>query len=312
MTKLTVSVPGKLMIMGEYAVLYGQPCLSTAVDLRLSLSLQKTSGEFLDISTDTGLKNYRRKMAFLGRNPISKEARFIESAVNLFREKFPFRGGLKITTHSQLTPFYGLGSSAAVTVAAIFALNHLFGKNLSNKEIFNLSLKSHYSIQKKGSGFDIASALYGGTIYYQNRGELIEKLDAGCLDLIIIPSGLKAETVKAIEKIIKLNKNQQVEKIFENIGRLVKRAKKALQDGDSQLITSLINDNQLLLDKLGVVDTRTQKLISNIRKNGASAVKISGAGGGDCLIALGNRDILLSNRVKIIKAKINAPGAKLI
>lgn len=314
---LTVSAPGKLILLGEHAVVYNYPCLVTAVDKRLYLSLQKTSAPKITIHAPAvNVKNYSFSLSekWLNckkTNPVHlpKKIHFITTAIKNFHHLYPLKNGFHISTKNSFSIKYGLGSSAAVTVATIFALSKFYRCRLSKKQIFALSYKTILDIQKVGSGFDAAAAVYGKTIYFLTAGKKILPLKTKKIPLIIGYSGTKAHTPALIKKVAqKKRKNPEtISRIFNQIFFLVKKAKTALEKNDYQKLGDYFDKNQKLLQKLNVSSKKLNNLISAAKKNGAYGAKLSGAGGGDCMIALAP-----NNKIKNVKKAIISAGGKII
>ncbi len=186
MDRMKVSAPGKLMLLGEHAVVYGHPCLVTAVDQRMEITAHLSREPFFELDApDVYIQGYKKSIMEIGKGDIPKGAKFVEIALKNFLHLHPQKEGLKIKTKSEFSSKYGFGSSSASTVCTIKALSKIFHLNLSLKEIFDLSYKTVLDIQEKGSGFDVAVAVYGGTLYFVTAGKKIETLDADCLELIV-------------------------------------------------------------------------------------------------------------------------------
>lgn len=267
--EVNAKAPGKLMIMGEHAVVYGHPCLVTAIDKYITVKA-RISEEAID--------NFSVK---------SFDDRFVKSALSVFRYKYSIKNNVDITTESEIGR-YGLGSSAAVTVAAVKALAELFEIKLGKQDLFNLSYKAVLKIQKKASGFDLAASIYGGTILFDGKTKQVEKKTEESLPLIGAFSGVKPDTVTMVNQVVKLrmeNKNQ-VEHIFRCIADLVMKAKEAINRQNWKYLGELFNENQKLLVRLRVSTTKIDMMIEAAMDAGAYGAKISGAGGGDCIIAL--------------------------
>src|SRR3989338_1291252 len=198
---IKASAPGKLMLFDEHAVVYGYPCIVTTVSPRVYVEVEKTSGQF---KIDA---------------PQVKDLSFVEETVKQFCEKYKVDSKILIKTYSDFSSKFGLGSSSAVTVATVVALSKLYEIKISKKEIFDLGYKVIYTIQKVGSGFDVATAIYGGTIYFVTGGKVIKPLLVKDLSLVIGYSGIKADTSTLV-------KNLKPDfKIFDKIGKIVEEAK---------------------------------------------------------------------------------------
>jgi len=286
---ITVSAPGKLMLLGEHAVVYDRSCLVTAVGQRIKATVELVdSPEFILDAEDVNITEYRKQMAEVGKGEIPKGAKFVEIALKNFLEKHSMKSGIHVTTTSEFSSLFGFGSSSASTVCTIKALSELTGANLSNKDIFDLSYKTILDIQGKGSGFDVAAAVYGGTLYFITGGKVIEPLPITSLPLIVGYSGVKADTVTLINEVKKKleEEPEKVNRIFDAIKDLVEKAKKDMVKGDWKTVGKWMNFDQEYLRDLGVSTEKLESMISAAKKAGAYGAKLSGAGGGDCMIAL--------------------------
>ena len=314
---IKVSAPGKLMLFGEHAVVHGRPCIVTAVDTRMTVFLEKREDRKIVInSPDLNLKNYLVSIGNLDKS-CKKEIGFVLTAIKNFFKKYQIKSGLEIKTKSEFSMKFGLGSSSAVTVTTIKALSELFGIEMKNRELFDLSYKTILDIQGVGSGFDVASAIYGGTLYFVKGGKVIEKIKVKNIPLIVGYSGIKADTptlVKMVNR--KLKKSpKKINKIFDEIEKTVNLAKIEIENQNWQRVGGLMNQNQDLLRKLGVSSKKLENLIIAALNSGALGAKLSGAGGGDCMIAMARKENL--NNVKraiekaggrIVDLKTLAPG----
>lgn len=317
--KISVSAPGKLMIMGEHAVIYGNPCIVTAVDKRITATAEITAKPYMIIkSSKDGTVQYEKLLSFLGTGIIPINIRFVEAAVKNFYDKYKIESGISISTSSTFSKNLGLGSSSAVTVAVLKAIAGIFNINISQEDLYSLSFKTIIDVQKKGSGFDVASAIIGGTIYFQTV-EVSERLEANDLMLVVGFTGTKADTVLMMNQVSQKRRDFEkgVGKIFENIENLVKEAKIAIQDKNWERLGLLMNYNQNYLEDLGVSTDKLNSMILAANNAGAYGAKLSGAGGGDCMIALVDNksktkviDAIRSVGGEILDLQINAVGVK--
>lgn len=318
-SKVTVSAPGKLMIFGEHSVVYCKPCIVTAVDQRMKATLERLDEEvFILNASDVSIKNYKKSMKDLGEGEIPRGAKFVELALLNFINKHPFKGGVKVTTKSEFSSKYGFGSSSASTVCTIFGLAQMLSKSISNKQVFELSYKTVLDVQGKGSGFDVASSIYGGTIYFWTGGKIIKSLNTKGMDLIVGYSGKKVDTVMMIDKVKKLSEKHPriVDGIYDSITKIVEAARKYLDKKDWESLGELMNFNHGYLESLGVSDVKLSEMLYAAKEAGAYGAKMSG-GGGDCMIALApkNKKNEVEKAVKkaggeIVKVKPNAKGVK--
>ena len=258
---ITVSAPGKLMLMGEHAVVYGYPCIVTAISERLFV-------------TDTP-------------NGYMGDMRFIDAAIKVWGKP-----EMLLFAKSAFSGKYGFGSSSAVTVAALKALR----PEATKREIFETAYKIVLDIQGVGSGFDVAAATYGKTLLYVKGGSTLEELpwnlNTDGVSLVVGYSGVKADTPTIVKEVAKKREEQKerVDRIFEAIGKLVMQAKVAGDKNDWETVGKLMNFNQEYLRDLGVSTEKLETMILAANKAGTYGAKLSGAGGGDCMIALVPKD----------------------
>ncbi len=303
---IRATAPGKLMLLGEHAVVYGQPSLVTAVDQRLSVDIEKTTDGKITIDA-----------------PQVKDTRFVEEAIRLGSGLWHIsHSGLKLATESSFSGKYGLGSSAAVTVATLKALAVTFGKQIDSRALFDAAYRVVMNIQGVGSGFDVASAAFGGTLYFMSGGKVIEPLTLkDSMPLVIGYTGVKSNSVDIVKDVAKKREEypQRVNRIMEAIGKLVLQARDAVTAGDWERLGKYMDFDQEYLRDLGVSSEKLEALIAAAKKAGAWGAKLSGAGVGDCMIALHpggtNGKRVVEEAIKnaggeIVPAHPHAPGAR--
>jgi mevalonate kinase len=281
--KVKSSAQGKLMLFGEHAVVYNYPCIVTTVSKKVYVEVEKIMSQ-LNID-----------------NPQVNDNRFVKETVKLFCEKYKVDNKLLIKTYSDFSSQYGFGSSSAVTVATILALSKLYKIMISKKEVFDLGYKVTLNIQSVGSGFDVAAATFGGTLYFVTGGKIIEPLSVKEIPLVIGYSGTKASTTKLV-------KNLKPDfKIFDEVKKIVDKAKISLLNSDWKTTGGLMNENHKLLQKLGVSTEKLDRMCLAANDSGALGAKLSGAGGGDCMIAL-----TPENRKKEVEEAIIKVGGEIL
>lgn len=302
MDSITVTTPGKLMLFGEHAVVYGHPCLVTAIDKRLQVTITKTDLHTIAIDS-----------------PQTSDHRFIDAAIQAaFRRWGIHHSGLQIETASSFTGNYGFGSSSAVTVGIVAAMQQLFDKQASSQDIFESAYEAVLAVQGVGSGFDVAAATYGGTLLYGRGGKPLEQLNIPTgFELVVGYSGQKADTTTLVNMVKTKFENhpRTIGRIFSAIADLVKQAKTALSDGDWEKLGKYMDFNQEYLRDLGVSSERLEGLIVAAKQAGAYGAKLSGAGGGDCMIALVSadtrksvEDAIREHGGEVVPVRTNAQG----
>lgn len=322
MNKITVSAPGKLMLFGEHAVVYDHPCIVTAVDQRMFVTVEITdSGKFEIEAPDVKVSNYSKKISEIGDGEIPKGAQFVEAAVRNIVKKHKLKiSGLKITTRSEFSSQFGFGSSSASTVCVVKAMSEVFNLKFSKEQIFDLAFKTVLDVQGKGSGFDVAAGVWGGTLYFFTGGKIVQPLNIKELSLIVGYTGIKADTVTLVNQVAEKAKKypEVINGIYDMMEKIVKRAKPAVVKQDWETVGELMNLNQGLLESLGVSIDKLSQMIYGARDNGAFGAKLSGGGGGDCMISFAPKSVRKAVEKGIEKAggqvitvKANAEGVRI-
>lgn len=285
--KVIASAPGKLMIMGEHSVVYGYPCIVTAVDQRVRVTVEPNGeGEIHVCSPNVGLDEYHKSIKRIGKDDVPKSMSFVEHLVKRIYQKYRISKGIRITTESDFSTQFGFGSSAAVVVALTCAMNDYFKLKMLKREIFDEAYGAVLDVQGVGSGFDVAASVFGGTLYYVTPGKVIENIFEGNLPMIVGYTGIKADTPTLVRQVAELRRQEKwVDAVFKNITELVDKAKVAFKNKEFEHLGKLINKNQGLLSSLNVSSKELDNLIKASVKAGAQGAKLSGAGGGDCMIA---------------------------
>ncbi len=316
----TARAPGKLMILGEHAVVYGRRCIVTAVDAGVQASVTDSESYFID-APDMGFSG----QVDLSQESFPKQIAFAAQAAKNFMQAFSVARPFRITTRSPDTPEkkVGLGSSASVTAATIAALASHFRVPLDEAKLYTLAYKTVLEVQKVGSGFDAAAASYGGTIMYKIGSP--EPISPLAEQLVVAYTGQPASTPEIVSHVAEHVKNDQkfYNSLFDEIEKLVLMARTAIGRQDWRQLGVLMNHNQELLRKmkspsteLGVSSEKIERLVAAALDAGAYGAKLSGAGVGDCIIALcpealeaNVKKSLQAAGGQIINARPNAAGA---
>jgi len=318
--KVTISAPGKLMLLGEHAVVYGRPCLVTAVNRRVWATVESTRNGLACLRAPSlRADEWTVPMVELKTANPPCALRFVHAALCCIAQRYELPHGLRVETRSEFSDELGLGSSAAVTIATTAALLELIGLTPSRDELFKLSYDAMHSVQGIGSGFDLAAALYGGTLYFRRHGPEITPLSHEPLPMIVGYSGTKADTPTLVRSVAQRRERQPdlTEEIFNGMARLVEEGREALLAQDWPRLGKAMSLAQSLLYALGVSTPKLAQMVRVAKEAGAYGAKLSGAGGGDCMIALvseEHRDEVAEaiRRVggKLIPVRAGAPGVR--
>ncbi|MDD3041436.1 MAG: mevalonate kinase [Methanosarcinaceae archaeon] len=264
------SAPGKVYLFGEHAVVYGEAAIACAVDLRTRVRAEPADSLRIE-----------SQLAVTG---LDFEKHPYVSAVIERMSKFAPIDGVSLKVESDIPVGSGLGSSAAVTIASIGALNELFGCGLGPEEIANMGHEIEIRIQGVASPTDTYVSTFGGVVTIPDR----RKLATPECRIVIGDTGVFSSTKELVENVRRLKENypELIEPLMSSIGKLSGLGEALVGKGDYISVGKLMNVNHGLLDALGVSSLELSKLIYAARAGGAFGAKITGAGGGGCMVAL--------------------------
>ncbi len=296
------SAPGKIILFGEHAVVYGQPALAvpvTQVHANVEVLDSPRPGIWLDIP-EIGLRAELNSLP--SDHPIAAVIHNLFFSLGL--SPFP---ALEIRINSSIPVASGLGSGAAVSVALIRALSTHLGRAMTDEQV-NLFA---YEIEKlhhgTPSGIDNTVITYSRPVYFV-RGEPIQTFSAGApFTLLIGDTGLPAPTKESVADVRKLWEadRERWGKIFDKIGAIAKEARENIEKGRAKELGELMDRNHALLQEITVSSPELDRLVTAARAAGALGAKLSGGGRGGNMIALVSSD----NAERVSKSLAEA-GAK--
>lgn len=268
-----------------------------AIDRRVHVRVESRNDDIIHVQSENlNLSGYFDREAFKAEQGDAREAetRFepIRLAATKIQERYEKHGGVDIVVNSPVPVGAGLGSSAAVVTATAAAVGALFGLALSKEDIFQVAFEAEKVVHGTPSGVDPAISTFGGTLLFQmDTG--FKPLDIKTdIPLIIGDTGVERSTRIQVEKVKRNVESfpRIVEPIMKSAREIVLRAVDALKEDDFETLGALMNMNHALLYALGVSDESLEWLINAARKAGSLGAKLTGAGGGGCMIALSRDD----------------------
>jgi mevalonate kinase len=297
--EVTASAPAKVILFGEHFVVYGEPAIVLAIDRRAYAKAELRDDKQLYLhSVNLNLAGYFKNGIFKIEQGNAKEARLKFEPLKLAAEKvLEIHGenpGLSIEVNSTVPVASGLGSSAAVAAALTAAVSTLLNVKMSKEDIFRVSYEAEKIVHGTPSGVDPAISTFGGTLLFQmDTG--FKPLDIKAdVPLVIGDTGVERSTRVQVTKV--RNVRGQYPRVVGPIMRagreIVLRAIDALKEDELETLGDLMNINHALLCGLGVSDESLEWLIKAARKADALGAKLTGAGGGGCMIALAENEKL--------------------
>lgn len=295
-TIITYSVPGNIVLMGEHAILHGHPCLACAIDRRMTVRVTPLDEDTIFIDSDLGQFRFPlSEIRDLSIHDQPADARFVLAGI----QQNPPSHGIRLTIDSDIPPNFGLSSSAAVTVGTVACMRKLNDNSIDlnsslngrhiKKELFDACYDVVYNVQrKKGSGYDLAASIWGGIIRYDRSPFDVIHLPVDNLPISLLYSGYKTLTTKVIDIINQreLAQGTDFQPLYQQMGDLVDQAVSAIHDQNWPALGQFFNQNHRVLSKLGVNDDTLNHLVEWANNHDALGAKTSGAGLGDCAVAL--------------------------
>lgn len=292
---MKILAPGKLILSGEHAVVYGQPALAMAVNRYASAIITKEVSpriafDFLDLAYSRRLSfstlrrmkdkvkkkyNQFKQGDFSIREVLQKPFELAQFAFGLFFEKLNITlpHGVKIQVQSDIPIGCGMGSSAATIVSVIYAVAHHLNLDLSTETLFHLALAAENVQHGNSSGLDLRVSLNGGCLFVD--GGTVSPRVLPSFPLYLINTGIpQTSTGQCVEKVATYF---QAGSLADDFGAVTRALDAAIQAQNLLQIRQAIQQNHQLLTQIGVVPEKVQRFIAEVEKN-SGAAKICGAG----------------------------------
>ncbi|UCG71855.1 MAG: hydroxymethylglutaryl-CoA reductase, degradative [Chromatiales bacterium] len=274
---------GKVILLGEHAVVYGRHALACPIPLAMRAVVEDGDQGVQLLIPRWGIE-YQ-----LAKPP--EQRRSFERAAGAIMDQLGLGDRpIRIEVFPDVPRGMGLGGSAALAVAIIRALDLHFRLGLSDDQVNQLAFESEQIAHGNPSGIDNTVATYGQPLLFRKGNPpLVEPLHVPePLSLVVgmtHKEGLTATTVARVRE--SRDRNPRLyEKVFDDIDALALQAVAALQDRDMAALGELMNVCQGLLNALQVSTPELEQLIGIARRAGAVGAKLTGGGGGGAMVAL--------------------------
>jgi mevalonate kinase len=292
------SAPGKVYLFGEHAVVYGEPAVPCAIEQRARVTAtQRADGRLRVDASDLTLDGFTvtwgggpedRPDVDVPTPLIEAAMGYVEGAIEQARDAAGEPdAGFDLHVESDLPLGAGLGSSAAVVVAAIDAASRELGVDLTPEEVADRAYRVEYEVQDgQASRADTFCSAMGGAVRVQ--GDDCRQLEeAPTLPFVIGYDGGAGDTGELVAGVRRLRDQYDfAADTVACIGDLVAEGETALANGDIEELGRLMNFNHGLLSALGVSSRSLDTMVWAARDGGADGAKLTGAGGGGCIVAL--------------------------
>lgn len=298
----TSSAPGKIILFGEHAVVYGRPALAvpvTQVCVTVDITDSMRKGLWIDAPD---IRLHAELNTLPSDHPL---ASVIHNFFFLLRvSPFP---NLEIKISSTIPVASGLGSGAAVTVALTRALASHLNFSMTDEDVNAFAYEIEKLHHGTPSGIDNTVVTYARPVYFV-KGQPIETFKVGKpFTIVIADTGVAAPTKESVGDVRRLwlNDKSRWETVFDKIGEISFTARRAIEAGKPELLGELMDENHALLQTLTVSSRELDQLVEAARRVGALGAKLSGGGRGGNMIVLVEME-----KAETISTTLKEAGAK--
>lgn len=312
MKKIKVSAPGKVHLIGEHAVVYGEPAIIAAigsrtyVDISLAEDITYQDVAWPDIShtwkveqvfeiTQKTLdlwnegnekKDFSELFSFIKENGYEG---YRASVLGLAMKRLGINKGFLITIDSKIPTGAGLGSSASRAATTTKAIAELFEKELSLEEINDVAFQQEKIIHGTPSGGDNSACCFGGLVWFrkaQPRNEiksLKEEISYKLENFVFVYTGPPQKTTGELVQLVReLDEEYRTERT-KKIGEMTHEMLDILKRKDFQRMKEIMNQTQKNLAELKVSTKKIDQIAESVQEIGGAA-KLCGAGGGGIVL----------------------------
>jgi mevalonate kinase len=275
---------GKVILFGEHFVVHGAPGIVSAID-------STTDAEVKRAAKGINIRDERKTAKGYTEEKRIQQVESIERIIRAMEIK-P-ETGLDIWIGGSLPGFSGLGASAASSVAIARAIAQEFNMQVPDEKINQVAYEAEKAYAGNPSGIDNTAATYGGLLWFKKDvagGEdKVERLRVRRpIEIVIGSTGKVANTKAMVEGVAERKKKNpaKYDPIFRQAENLAVAGRKTLEAYDLKKLGELMNENHRLLQQIEVSCKELDMLVNLARKQGAFGAKLTGGGGGGCMVAL--------------------------
>ncbi|AEM56454.1 mevalonate kinase [Haloarcula hispanica N601] len=302
---VTSSAPGKVYLFGEHAVVYGEPAVPCAIERRVHVTATEIDEGLRIHANDLQLDGFTVEYTGDGESHpdvdvaeslVEAGMGYVNEAVAQARDAADApEAGFEISVEGDIPLGAGLGSSAALVVAAIDAATRELGVELPASEIADRAYQVEHEVQDgQASRADTFCSAMGGAVRVE--GNDCRRLDGiDTLPFVIGYDGGAGDTGALVAGVRTLRDEYDfAADTVAAIGDIVREGEAVLETGDYERLGELMDFNHGLLSALGVSSRSLDSMVWAARDADAHGAKLTGAGGGGCIVALDETDDALT------------------
>lgn len=280
----TATAPGKIILVGEHAVVYGRPAIAVPVWERVATATI-TNGP-PNSGCCIAAKDIDRTLLLA--QATDDEPLALATRMALAQLDLPANPDWQIDLTSQLPIASGLGSGAALSAALVKAIYAHVGQSISPEQVSRVVYASEQLYHGTPSGIDNTVIAHGTPIWFVKGEAPTAFVPKESFTIVIADSGITAPTKETVGDVRKgwQAKPTHYEAWFDAIGNIVQQTRDAIEMGTVVGLGGLFQQNQSILHQLGVSSAPLERLIDVAQRAGSLGAKLSGGGRGGNIIAL--------------------------
>jgi mevalonate kinase len=286
MPAIFATAPGKVILFGEHAVVYGRPAIAAPVNqvkARAVISADprgapgKVHIQAPDVNLDAELDELPDD------HPLAKAISGVLAELGTQRPP-----ACKLHITSNIPVASGMGSGAAVSVAIIRALSAFLGQPFADERVSALAYEVEKIHHGTPSGIDNTVVTYAMPVFFV-RGQGMQTLNTlEPFEVVIGDTGIASPTAITVGDVRRAwqVEPEHYEALFDAIGKIATQARQAIESGAPDALGPLMDENHAYLQEMGVSSPELDRMVDAARSYGALGAKLSGGGRGGNMIAL--------------------------
>lgn len=319
---IKVSAPGKVHLIGDHSVVYGEPAIISSIGLRCYATAEESdriivndrqinSGKFgaeeaiefaIEMENLWSSGAQKNNFSELFRAMKSDSMNFKKAAIGKILKELKIDSGAKLTLSSDIPPHVGgMGSSAAFAIVLTKAIAELNGKKLTLEKINEIAYEIEKVQHGNPSGGDNSACCYGGLIWFQRQTNsntiisLKKEIPYTLENFVLVSSGKREKSTGELVMHVRNLPDRYRSPRIKKLGACAWEMRNALKARDFKSVKALMNIAQQNLSELGVSTKKIDEITGVVKGIGGGA-KLSGAGGGGMVLCYND------DKAKMIKA----------
>ncbi|NIO20450.1 MAG: mevalonate kinase [Candidatus Aenigmarchaeota archaeon] len=335
-----VSAPGKVHLIGEHSVVYGEPAIIAAIGKRCFIEVEKSDKVIIesknfDFKLESDLDEINRHTEEMEKlwergdekndfSEVLSKTKNREKALKILVGKclklVEADSGVSVVIYSEIPAGAGLGSSASINVALTKAISKLYGKDLSNHKVNDFAYELEKFMHGKPSGGDNSACCFGGLVWFKKgdpnvidslREEIPYKLENFVLVHTKTPEKTTGELVQMVMNLDPSSRDP----IIKNLGDATLEMREVLKRKDFKRMKELINLANENLTKLGLSIPETEEISKAVTDIGGAAKMCGACYGGTMLCYHEDKEKLIKTIKDLgfepIETELSVEGVKL-